>query len=66
MTTSTRIYSIKSADGELVGLVEAANGPQALHHWARDQYRVDLANVNDGMQAALDGINVQRAKAKDE
>jgi hypothetical protein len=66
MSTPTRIYAIRDTNKALVGLVEAASGPQALHHWARDTYAVEMATVEDGMQAVVNGISVQRAKAKEE
>lgn len=58
---TTRPYAIYNADGDLVGIVEAHNGPSALRHYARDQFRVEAATFDDGIRAAQAGIAVQRA-----
>jgi len=61
MATPTRKYAIRNSSGQLVGLVEATNAPQALRHFARDQFSVDAATCDDGLAAAASGIQVQRA-----
>lgn len=61
MATPTRKYAIRNFAGMLVGLVEATNAAQALRHFARDQFSVDAATCDDGLEAATAGIQVQRA-----
>lgn len=58
---NTRTYAIRNASGDLVGIVEAFSGPQALRHFARDQFTVETARFEDGVLAASNGIEVQRA-----
>lgn len=60
MATQTRPYAIRNASRDLVGIVEAHNGPSALRHYARDQFQVEVATFEDGIRAVQAGIAVQR------